>query len=635
MLNPQPPDIQKNSSTLSNRLVHINAETNNASLIAPSNSKNCCHSILLFFKPKKKTKSSVRRSRTDIFFSQEIKIDKTGKEKPEWQLKMSSNFLELFKFYKYSWIEKTLEFLADYSGPATISYMLTSQGLNSPSFPDKASKEYSVFELQTHRNAKLESIKLLQPIESPEPGSNQKSRKTILKLGKNNQNEQAFQLDLLKKKGTTAFKRLSSNFSGVSAFSIMVKEKARNGSKLEFQRILSGRLKESRTSGSETLDIFRLNSPGRNSIDSVDQGRVHQYLHHEENYIGPQSPARLQRGQSRFKRVKTSLKLFHKMLNSKNSFFYNLQKRIVQYLYLDFVCVKRLMETHRDEEGIAQTLDSLFINSILYSKELSKGAFQMFLQNEILQKGDEGDLDQSEIFLTTIISFAFSKSIISVPSVKKKSGVEIKSLHDLIAPMLLTQHQSSIIRFKLGLKKLIKREVLIEDLHPLLELSGRSVREAERLSSGGVKPPEFVIEIARIEAVGGGKKLPRRFTESFGSKNKKISYRESLDALRKISKEKSPYFKLFYFLKCIRSISVDIDEFYADYGYSASIVLTAEELFPILIVLLMRCGCEGDFLKDLIITSTFLTEEMQAGEVGHCLNTFFAVHEYVCQLGDF
>lgn len=75
-------------------------------------------------------------------------------------------------------------------------------------------------------------------------------------------------------------------------------------------------------------------------------------------------------------------------------------------------------------------------------------------------------------------------------------------------------------------------------------------------------------------------------------------------------------------------MSKDIDDFYAEFGYQTSFLITAEELFPLLRLAILELRGSVDLGKvfiDVQFVSMFLSDYLKYGEVGFVINTFMAL----------
>ena len=578
-------------------------------------------------------------------FSQEVNfedlvnfIHEDG-QKPQWQKDMRDRFLNLYKEKNMFWIETTLEFLNDYTGPIRFTYNKNQKNKIYNNIQEAKQKELSVFDL---RNSKFPVIDQLEfsDFKQRKSGFKRTLTKTVVKIEK-----PVFQKDisvgqpqpLRKSDFKFSLNRMNSDLdslnsekrmrkpAGSTINPEMLKEGQESMETIMNSRMCIGKVKEF------DKDVI-LKSDYSDKQTSIENENLYNYVKYERKSTqNREKESMMIQEKEIIKRVKKCINIFQDLQKVKTSFFYNLQKKIIQSFYLDFRKSLRIIEMHNDKEGVQIILENLFSNLITYAQEISLGVFDMFEDNNLIYSGDEGDLQKSDVLISCVLSFAFSRNIISVPDLKSKNGYKYKNLHDLVLPVILKQHYSSIYYFKIGLNKVIEGIVDLDDLHPVLKLDEKSLNFMDDLlRSGNKKIPEFFVNVSQLH-----KKSARsleRFKEEETADPKLVSYENSINALKSIQKERSPYLKLFYFLKCIKSISEDIDYFYTFNGYKASIVLTAEELFPIIIFLMSKAKTY-EILGDLILTWEFANEELKIGEVGHCLNTFFAAHEYISFIG--
>lgn len=108
----------------------------------------------------------------------------------------------------------------------------------------------------------------------------------------------------------------------------------------------------------------------------------------------------------------------------------------------------------------------------------------------------------------------------------------------------------------------------------------------------------------------------------------KKPYSRCLKILENISKVKGPYQKIFSLISCIEKITSEIDSFYNANDYDTTLMITGEELFPIIIYLLLECGNKGIVL-DIFICSLFMTEKMKIARSGFCVQSFMAAVDFI------
>ena len=153
--------------------------------------------------------------------------------------------------------------------------------------------------------------------------------------------------------------------------------------------------------------------------------------------------------------------------------------------------------------------------------------------------------------------------------------------------------------------------------------SKNETKDTESGKKGAKKP---IRRPSKSRKSRSGKKKSKKATKSFRP------YKKSLGILNQIGRSLSPYHKLMVLFKCMDTIAVDIDDFYEANGFQASITLTSEELFPIIIYLLLKTDRKA-LTIDLLYIDMFLTDYMRACSSGFCLSTFLAGHEYVVSFG--
>lgn len=629
-----------NVSTLSDKfIVRSKRET---SLLYSENSKKrrwfCCpkkmkHKGKNNLKPIDKNKKLWDREYWKSPPKKPIVLTYKDLSKPEWQNEMLRRFIVLFQKYKFSWIEKILEFLPN--SIIAFDFDLYLNQYNSLPAPkiiyEKRNQsilmDYSVLNLQNAKNHKIQKLKF-----SPQKMKNGYNKENyIINMDKSyigdrrRANSNMSQLYVM---NYESYSDRVTTLSKESQMSLNMKDLKLENYEIEDQNFLKTNNKMPFNDSDKNFKLFL-----EDSLRSVDQGTVHTYIH-QDSYSREASPQNVNlKDQLRIKKIEKCLKIFREMQKDKANFFYKLEKRVIQYLYLDFMWVKKFKSTKNDNR-IKVVLESLFFNIMLLSQELSHGLFQMFKSKKMLDDYDSGDITKSEVFLTSIVGFIFSKPLI-IPKNNWEAGLRDSgelTLHNLVMPMIIEEHSRAIEQFTLGLELFITKTIKISDLSPFLSLDQFTVEAIKNHKNTGNKLPEFINFIESKAKYNSILNL-RPKEKKIKSEEENIfipeeSFGMSLKALKKIPKQKSPYFKLFYFLKVIRSIPLDISNFYEKLGYDICFIVTAEELFPILINLL-SCAKFYNLLPELILTSTFMTENMSSGEVGHCLNTFYAAHEYI------
>ena len=343
-----------------------------------------------------------------------------------------------------------------------------------------------------------------------------------------------------------------------------------------------------------------------------DEFLLENYLDHKEE-ITPEEYERM---------LNDTYDRLHSELRTESSFFSKLIRKFVESI----TPKKNKPEDPYNSDGDVNRISCL-INAILtFSGLLSLAVFELFEDNGRIVKPPS--IEPSQIFISLIVASIFNSKL-SIPTPLDQLGYGFGEGEDCLNLVLFNQyftesvkeqHIDALLEFeqaKIEMLNSLKNSRKNKLLHVLFELNEESLEAIGQLIQKGgekkVKNPEFLIEAKRMSLV------PRDTSKP---------YERCLRILNNISRERSPYKKLFSLFECIDTVASDIDDFYEGYGIDAEFLLTAEELFPIIVHLLLNMEAR-DFTIQLLITELFLTEEMRLGHSGFCVNTFLAAHEFI------
>ena len=585
------------------------------------------------------TTDTKRFSTVDFEYSETDEEEKSiilsveDSEKPRWQIFLIKQFIKLFELKKFTWLVKVLKLLSSMRGPTDLDLFKNNGNLNrrnSFSMLEQKIKEMeiSVFDLQN-----MEKIPKIEDFHSKPLAK--KHEEDLIDAHLNFDHSYHKDNQMKNQLGEKDFKKEYDMFSWSSNDSMEDKpqsldhrgiyfdeESIESFAKINWKKSMRERNAEKIT-GIDHKDFLH---PSLRSFDNAD---VHTYIHKETNTLNFENKVLDHfKFEVRHNRLKKCLEIFRELESDGKSFFYELQSKTLEYIYSDYLWVQNVMKDNKDLRAIHFILETLFKNIMIFSKELSQAIFLMFEEIGMIEETDRGEIEKSEVFLTSIITFFFTRPLIQLGDKNRiQVGKEMETLHDIVLPLIVQEHHKGIKAYKKGLSMYIKGNLEISDLSPFLSLNFQTHEAIDKyLNSADFKIPEFIHSITPLdqeEKLSYKKVLERRMTNLSNTE-----YKLTIKALRKIKNQKSPYFKLFYFLKAIRSIALDIERFYNKNGFKISLILTAEELFPVMILILTQAEF-FDLIPHLIITSTFMTDHMSAGEVGHCLNTLYAVSEFI------
>lgn len=311
---------------------------------------------------------------------------------------------------------------------------------------------------------------------------------------------------------------------------------------------------------------------------------------------------------------------FGRHLKTPGSYFYILIRKFLQNNAEEYWKIHE----SKIKDATVELIDSVKI----FSSLISTSAFNLFLMSNVLKNSE--DIIPEELFLTQIVSIVISKNLIKKP----RSNRPNTSLGEIISMAFLLIHKEAKLNYLNGIKIIKKQKI---DLVPiLLKLTEKSLFKArELIQNPDKKKPEFLMQIffidEKIEVTNQSNRTSDRSSGKNRNSRKFKPYKKCHDSLLKMKDARSPYKKIYYLIKCIDFITQEIDDFYSENNIDAAFAVTAEELFPIIIDLLINLDkkVSRTLTVDLLFCSLFLTESMQMGEVGFAVNTFMAAHEFI------
>lgn len=338
-------------------------------------------------------------------------------------------------------------------------------------------------------------------------------------------------------------------------------------------------------SGLEKIDEYEMDE--KSSINTYDDGKLFQFLNRESDEL----EISIVDEKSEEDCERMLLDCYFRLnfeLKKEKGFFHQLFENFVDSIINEFSRVKN----NSLRMGMAMIIDAIK----LFSCFLSSSIFKMFESYEIISKGT--DVKPEEVFITSILAKIYEMKL---KKIKKYSDFD-----SLFQHYLKKIHDEMMLEYINGKKGMSMSESI--DIPDLLKLNENSLGEVKKIINGG-KKPEYLVSARQI------KKNGKKFSST--------PYIDCLTILNNLGKVKNPYMKMYMLVDCVDKITQEIDSFYQSSGYDVVMAITAEELFPIIIYILINSK-RSEIIMDILTISLFLTETMQINQCGFCVQTFMA-----------
>lgn len=373
-------------------------------------------------------------------------------------------------------------------------------------------------------------------------------------------------------------------------------KKSKLDSKFSIGRTFSKNTSNSQPHRNNLKQIEEYEMDQNSSINTYNDGKLFQFLNRESE-LDITVEAQGESEEVFYGMLKDCFLRVNFEFKKQEGYFFELFQKFIESVIYDFSKLKN--------KNLPMAVALLIEAVKIFSCFLSSSLFKMFQSFELITKKDS--IKPEEVFISQIVSKIHCSKF---PNLKV-----YPNFHALLTHYIKKMNKDELMsEFRKGKEGMMMTQGKLDILHFLLRLDNSSLDYASKIITGEVKTPEFVVEIKR-------KNSPK-------SKNMRKPYQRCLNILNHVKKVKSPYTKVFMMVDCLEKITAEVDLFYKENGFDVVFAVTGDELFPIIIYLLLNSESE-EIVLDVFLASLFLTESMQLDQCGFCIQSFMAGIDFI------